>query len=123
MGEKKTGFHRALQLGQETRLKTIIIFAVPFGDARDAETTCKKMRLWLSAAECLWSLCVNKASSLRTPSFEVCDSHVILQELVFRDVFEVERCDDTLIQPRVFSSSDGKSNRRMLLLRSLISKN
>lgn len=69
----------------------------------------------------------NSLFSPGMPSFEVCYSHVVLRELEFRDVRFLRSWDAMILwfsQERVFfSSSDGKTNRRILLLRSLISKN
>lgn len=113
------------QLAQETRLKTIIIFTVPFGDASDAETTCKKCVYGSQqqnvSGRCVWIKLVLSNDTIVWGLRLAC--HITRACVPRCQVFEVERCDDTLIQPRVFSSSDGKTNMRMLLLRSLISKN
>lgn len=111
------------QLGQETHLKTIIIFAVPFGDASGAEITCKKCVYGSQqqnvCGRCVWIKLVLSKDTIVWGLQLAC--HITRACIPRCQVFEVGRCDDALIQPRVFSSSDGKTNRRMLLLRSLIS--
>lgn len=92
------------QLAQETRLKTIIIFTVPFGDASDAETTCKKCVYGSQqqnvSGRCVWIKLVLSNDTIVWGLRLAC--HITRACVPRCQVFEVERCNDTLIQPRVF---------------------